>query len=207
MARPRTTSDEQIFTATGEALRRHGLSGTTLAAVAREAGMSSAGLVQRFGSKRALLLAFAERAADATGACFAQARQRTDCALEALHEGLAALTEGLDSPAQLANSLGFLQLDVADEEFRRHAAANARRVESELEALLGEAVDARELDDGAEPQRLAHSVYVAYNGALVLWPLLGQAPLRDELRAAVDAVLLPHRPARPTRALPKEANA
>ncbi|NHC44535.1 TetR/AcrR family transcriptional regulator [Motilibacter aurantiacus] len=194
MARPRTTSDEQVFAATARAVRRHGPAGTTLAAVAREAGMSSAGLVQRFGSKRALLLAFAERAAEATGACFAGSRARSTSALAAVHDALATLTADIEGPADLANSLGFLQLDVADPEFRAHAAVNARRVEAELAALLAEAVRDGELAGGVDVVSLAHAAYVAYNGVLVLWPLTGQAPLRDELRAAIDAVLLPHRP-------------
>ncbi|HXA62933.1 MAG TPA: helix-turn-helix domain-containing protein [Streptosporangiaceae bacterium] len=51
---PRTVDDATIPRATAEVIGRAGLAGLTLAAVAREAGLSAATLVQRFGSKRGL---------------------------------------------------------------------------------------------------------------------------------------------------------
>jgi AcrR family transcriptional regulator len=197
MARPRTVSDDDVVAATGRALNRHGLAGTTLAVVAREVGISPAGLVQRFGSKRELLLAFAARAEDATRACFTAARSGAASPIEALHRALAELTTGVRDRSELANSLGFLQLDLTDEAFRALAAADARRARAEVGALLAEAVVTGELRAGVDTAALARAVHVAYNGVLVLWALLGEAPLPEELRTAVDAVLHPHRPDRP----------
>ena len=194
MVRPRTVSDDDVLAATGRALDRHGLSGTTLAVVAREVGISPAGLVQRFGSKRDLLLAFARRAEDSTRASFAAARVEALSPLDALHRSLADLTAGVRDRAALANSLGFLQLDLTDEAFRALAAGNARRAQAEIEDLLVAALSAGELRADADTAALARAVYVSYNGVLVLWALLGEAPLPDELRTAVDAVLLHHRP-------------
>jgi len=56
--RPRTTSDEDLLKAVHAVVTRLGPN-LTLADVAKEAGVSAATLVQRFGSKRGLLLAFA----------------------------------------------------------------------------------------------------------------------------------------------------
>jgi AcrR family transcriptional regulator len=197
MARPRTVSDDDVAAATGRALNRSGLAGTTLAAVAREVGITPAGLVQRFGSKRGLLLAFAARAEGATRACFAAARTEAASPLEALHSALESLTAGVQDRAGLANSLGFLQLDLTDEAFRALAAANARRAQAEIDGLLTEAVAAGELRADVDTGALARAVYVAYNGALVLGALLGEAPLQVELGTAVAAVLLPYRPDHP----------
>ena len=55
--RPKATTDQAILDATHRAVTRIGPMRLTLAHVAREAGVSPATLVQRFGSKRALLLA------------------------------------------------------------------------------------------------------------------------------------------------------
>ena len=192
MARPRTVSDELIHEATAEVIRRHGLKGTTLAAVAAEAGLSAAGLVQRFGSKRRLLLEFARRAEAATAACFTGSRAATTSPLQALHAALAALTAQVRERSDLANNLSFLQLDVSDEEFRVLAAANAHRVQAQVEELLREAVDAGELLAGTDTRALARTVHLTYNGVLTLWPLTGTQPLALELRAAVDAALRPH---------------
>ena len=192
VARPRTISDEVVFEATARVLRRHGLTGTTLAAVAAEAGLSAAGLVQRFGSKRELLLAFARRAEEATRSCFRSSRAGATSPLRALHAAMQSLAADVRDRSDLANSLSFLQLDLTDEDFRSLAAANARRVEAEVEDLLLEAVRAGELTSGAATGDLAHTLYLVYNGVLALWPLTGTRPLHEELRTALTAVLEPH---------------
>src|SRR5207247_1703558 len=55
--RPRSTTDADLLTAAARAVSQVGPSRLTLADVAREAGVAPATLVQRFGSKRGLLLA------------------------------------------------------------------------------------------------------------------------------------------------------
>src|ERR1700747_596828 len=54
--RPRETSDEQILAATGRVMQRRSPAQLTLADIAREAGVAPATLIQRFGTKRGLLL-------------------------------------------------------------------------------------------------------------------------------------------------------
>jgi AcrR family transcriptional regulator len=56
-ARPRTVSDEELLEATARAVSRVGPARLTLADVAKEAGVVPATLVQRFGTKRGMLLA------------------------------------------------------------------------------------------------------------------------------------------------------
>ena len=60
-------SNDEIFAAAQRAMTRRGPHELTLADVAAEAGVSAGRLVQRFGSKRALLLALAERFAGSAG--------------------------------------------------------------------------------------------------------------------------------------------
>src|SRR5689334_21094481 len=55
--RPRATTDAELLLAAARAVSRVGPSRLTLADVAAEAGVAPATLVQRFGSKRGLLLA------------------------------------------------------------------------------------------------------------------------------------------------------
>ncbi|GAA2593022.1 TetR/AcrR family transcriptional regulator [Actinomadura fulvescens] len=193
MARPRTTSDEAILGATARALGRLGPGRLTLNAVAAEAGLSPATLVQRFGSKRGLLLAFAQRAAQGARRPFEQARGDHASPLDALHAALAALAAGVATPERLADSLGFLQLDLTDPEFRAHAQTHARVMREEISALLSDAVTAGELAAATVPARLARSVQAAYNGTLIVWALDGDGPLPAALRAALDDLLAPHR--------------
>ncbi|MEV0829451.1 TetR/AcrR family transcriptional regulator [Nonomuraea rubra] len=190
MGRPRTTSDEAILGATARAIGRHGPQGLTLAAVAQEAGLSPATLVQRFGSKRGLLLAFAAHATRTAAEPFERARQEHASPLAALRAALVHLAEGVSTPEELSGSLGFLQLDLTDPDFRAHAAEHARRTRDEIAALLADAVAAGELE--AEAATLAGAVQVAYNGALILWALTGDGPLPDAMREALGQTLRPY---------------
>ncbi|TDD76586.1 TetR/AcrR family transcriptional regulator [Actinomadura rubrisoli] len=193
MARPRTTSDEAVLSAAARALGRLGPGRLTLGAVAEEAGLAPATLVQRFGSKRGLLLALARRAEDGARLPFERARRADASPLAALHAALGAMTAGVRSTGEMANNLGFLQLDLTDPQFRAHAAAHARAMGGEIAALLEEAVAAGELADGVDVALVARSVHLAYNGALILWAVAGEGDLVDALRADVDAALAPYR--------------
>ncbi|TMR25260.1 TetR family transcriptional regulator [Nonomuraea turkmeniaca] len=194
MGRPRTTSDEAILQAAARAIGRHGPQGLTLAAVAQEAGVSPATLVQRFGSKRGLLLALAGHSAETVREPFLRAREAHDSPLAALHAAVAELSAGVSTPEELANSLAFLQLDLTDPEFRAHAAEHARRTRDEIAGLLADAVAAGELTARADAGRLAKAVQITYNGVLILWALTGDGPLGAAMRDALDETLRPHLP-------------
>ncbi|MCF6475997.1 TetR/AcrR family transcriptional regulator [Nonomuraea sp. MG754425] len=192
MGRPRTTSDEAILAATARAIGRHGPQGLTLAAVAGQAGLSPATLVQRFGSKRGLLLAFAAHAAHTAAEPFERARREHGSPLAALRAALIGRSEGVAIPEEPAGSLGFLQFDLTDPDFRAHAAEHARRTRDQIAALLADAAAAGELAAGSEPAPLARAVQVACNGALILWALTGDGPLPDAMAAALDQTLRPY---------------
>src|SRR5918992_5126590 len=69
--RPRTIDDGDILQAAAMTISRVGPSNFTLADVASAVGLSPATLVQRFGSKRGLMLALAEQGVAGVDACFA----------------------------------------------------------------------------------------------------------------------------------------
>ncbi|HEX2316261.1 MAG TPA: TetR/AcrR family transcriptional regulator [Thermomonospora sp.] len=194
MARPRATSDEALLRAAGRALGRLGPAGVTLASVAGEAGVSPATLVQRFGSKRGLLLAVAGRAVPSTAEVFRTVRQEHDSPLQALHAALAELASSVRTPQEMANSLAFLQLDLTDPDFREHAVAQARCMREGVAGLLSDAVAAGELTPDADTERLARSVQVTYNGVLITWALSGEGSLTGVLREYIDDLLSAYRP-------------
>src|SRR5436309_11277068 len=119
--RPRTVPDADILAAANRAIMRLGPSRFTLADVAREAGLAPATLVQRFGSKRALLLALVEFAVASVDACFRMVRATRRSPLAAVIGAATDMTRQVKSPEELANGLAFLQMDIADPEFRRVA--------------------------------------------------------------------------------------
>ncbi|MEW2358934.1 helix-turn-helix domain-containing protein [Spirillospora sp. NPDC029432] len=195
MARPRTTSDEAILEAAARALGRLGPGRLTLGVVAREAGLAPATLVQRFGSKRGLLLALARHAGPGARRHFDRARGEHTAPLEIMKAALAGMAGAVRTPEEMANSLAFLQLDLADPEFREHAAAHARAVGAEIADLLAQAADRGALAPGTDTAALARSVQITYNGALILWALTGEGDLAETLTADLDRLLAPYRPA------------
>ena len=97
--RPRKATDDQVFDAAARLMGRLGPSDLTLAAIAAEAGVTPAALVQRFGSRRGLQLAVAECVADKTPDLFAELRARHQRPLSAIRAYAACYAGIADSPA------------------------------------------------------------------------------------------------------------
>jgi len=168
MARPKSKSDEEVMAATMRAVSSHGVAGLTLAHVGAEAGLAPSTLAERYGSKRALLLAAVKSASRALPASTPAAPAATP--RDAAVDYLVGLARHVGDRRAFAHHLAFLELDVADEEFRAAAAEHVAAVLARLESFGLSAPEARAL-------------YVAYNGALVLWALTGEGSLEDSLRA------------------------
>jgi AcrR family transcriptional regulator len=189
MARPRTVDDEAVLAAASQVVNRVGPSRLTLQRVADEVGLSAPTLVQRFGSKRGLLLAMGDQAAAGWPEVFAAARARTQSPLDSLVGALVDLTSHVATPEAMANSIAFLQIDLSDPEFHERAVASMRRMRDLMAELLAEAVEAGELGPGTDTVALADSVMNAYNGALISWAIFREGRLADRLRRELDHVL------------------
>ena len=190
--RPRQASDEAILAAAFRAIARLGPANLTLADVAAEAGLSAAALVQRFGSKRALLLATAADAAGGSAYIFPALRQRHRSPVAALI-GLADCMALMGTtPTAIANNLAFLHLDLADADFHRHALAAARGMHAGIRALVKDAMAARELRRG-DPDRLASALQAVLNGSLLNWAVAREGALVDRIRRDVRTLLAGYR--------------
>jgi AcrR family transcriptional regulator len=185
--RPRLHSDDELLDATVRAIGAVGPHRLTLADVAREAAVAPATLVQRFGSKRALLLALSGRAAGGAAAVFPPAGSDP---LKALSDGLVALGAPVEDPEAFANHLAFLQLDVGDPELRAHAADHARAVRRAIRRLLDAAVAAGQLEP-CDTRALAGAVHAIRQGALIDWALDRQGTPAARVRRALRALLQP----------------
>lgn len=188
MPRPRTIPDVDVLSAAARVVGRDGPGRLTLAAVGAECGLSPATILQRFGSKRGLLLALAAHGRDDVAAVVRGARDREPSPRAAIVEALCALAGGVRTPSELANHLAFLQLDLVDPELHRLARDHARALRRELATLVREAVAAGELTH-ANPAAAARALYVTYNGSLVGWAIDPDGPLERRLRADVEATL------------------
>lgn len=197
--RPKQASDEDVLRAAFRAISRLGPAKLTLADVAAEAGLTAAALVQRFGSKRALLLAAAADAATGSAYIFPGLRDQhrsAVAAILALADCMAALLG--TSPAALAHNLAFLQIDLGDPEFHRHALAGSRRMHEGIRDLVREAVAAGEIVR-CDAERVASALHATLNGSLVTWAVHRDGPLSQWVRRDLQTVLAPLKTSRRRR--------
>ncbi len=194
--RPRKVSDAGVFAATYRAMQRLGPGDLTLAEIAAEAGVTAGALAQRFGSKRALLLALADEAAASAGAQIRTIRAAHRSPLAALRAYAECLAQLASSPAVLTRNLAYLQIDLADPDFRQRLVAQGRATRVALLELLREARAAGEVRRTADLRALARAVEVALNGALFTWACYQEGTAAGFMRGALDAVLAPYLPPR-----------
>ncbi|WP_234323712.1 helix-turn-helix domain-containing protein [Streptomyces sp. NRRL F-2580] len=197
MGRPRGVDDAVILRAAAQVMGRVGPAGLTLAAVAREVGLVPGTLVQRFGSKRGLLLALAAQSAKDAGERAGRVRREHASALGALAALTAESVAGMDTPETFAHHLAFLCTDLADPQLYAHALAVHQAQGRAVEALLAEAAEAGELRAGTDVAALARTVRAITAGAGLTWALDRRGTLAQRLRQELDTVLLPHIPPHP----------
>jgi AcrR family transcriptional regulator len=191
MPRPRTVTDEAILRAAAEAIGEKGPAAFTLADVGSRVGLSPATLLQRFGSKRGLLLKLAESGPEWAKQNFSRAAARGTSSRTALISALKAMTAGVASPHALANNLAFLQMDLTDPEFHALAVAHAKAFRRGIESLLAEAKRSGELPPATDTKRLAEAVEAVYNGALITWAIHRKGRVENHLAKQLATLLGP----------------
>jgi AcrR family transcriptional regulator len=190
--RPRTVTDDAILEATGRIIGQLGPSRFTLADVGAAVGLSAATLLQRFGSKRGLLLALAGSSAGYVDACFAAIRASTSSPLDALVASASHMATMAESPETLANHLAFLQIDLSDPEFHALAHENAKLTVAGYRRLLDESVASGELHP-CDTRRIARAVSAISGGSLIAWAITREGTAVDYLRTDLETLLSPYR--------------
>jgi AcrR family transcriptional regulator len=190
--RPRTVTDDEILSATARAMSKVPPTRFTLADVAREVGLAPATLVQRFGSKRGLLLALSSQSAASMDACFDAVRQAHASPLEALLSAATEMARFSATPEELANSLAYLQIDLSDPDFHRHILDSSRAMQRGYRALLEDAVAAGELTP-CDTKRLARAVEAVAAGSLIGWAIHRSGKAEAWVRQDLETVLSPYR--------------
>jgi AcrR family transcriptional regulator len=189
--RPRKAEDVDVFAALVRVMKRRGPSELTLRAIAAEAGVTAGRLVQRFGSKRALLLAHARHAAATGDVGVPPPRRRTSSPLAALRSVTAAYAQLATSPRAAVRNLAYLHNDLSDPALRRHLLRLSQAARAWYEQLLADAVAAGELQTTNLP-RLARLIEATLRGSFVSWTLYREGSAASWLAADLDAVLRPY---------------
>jgi AcrR family transcriptional regulator len=190
--RPQKASNDEVFAATQRVMSRVGPRDLLLAEIAAEAGVTAGALVQRFGSKRELLLAVVERWAEGTRQMMEGLRARHHsplAALKAYAESVAAMGQ---TPGALAHHLSYLQLDLTDADFRRHMRRSAEVTRSTLAGWMAEAVAVGELKATIDVAGLVRLFEATLGGSLLSWAVYQEGSSVDWVLRDLDALLAPH---------------
>lgn len=194
MPRTKTISDQALMGVLKHVLRSVGPAQITLTDVAKEADLTPSTLLQRFGSKRGLLLAFARHEAEKADFPFRRALAATKSPLQALRNGLSMSTNQVESRQQVVNGLAMSMIDLDDADLLAAAQLHARNVLAAIGELIEAAIAAGELEQ-AQPGKLALAVQCAWNGAVIQWAIDGERSfdsfLDDALTPLIGAVQRP----------------
>ena len=191
--RPRSVSDADVLAATARVMSRVGPRELTLADIAKEAGLAPATLIQRFGSKRDLLLALSTGAAEYVDESFDELRAAHASPLETLIAAATFMTQHTATPEEMANHLAYLQIDLSDPDFHRQILDSSRRTLVGYEALLNEAIAAGELAP-CDTKRLARAIGSMSGGSLLAWAIFREGSSVEWVRADLATLLDPYRP-------------
>ena len=189
--RRQKVSDDDVFAAAQRAMSRLGPHELTLADIAEEAGVTPGRLVQRFGSKRALLVALSERFAASAAPVFAGLRAAHGGPLATLRAYAACMADLAPTPEALLRNLAYLQGDLADKVLRGHLVENARASRREIESLVRAAVAAGELRREVDVRSLARTVETVIGGSLMSWATYREGKAVDWIGKDLEAVLAP----------------
>ena len=181
-----------MFAALVRVMQRRGPAELTLREIGAEAGVTAGALVQRFGSKRAMLLAHARYAAATGDVGITVPRPRTSSPLEGLRSVAAMYAQLADSPRAAVRNLAYLHNDLADPALRRHLLRLSRAARVWYEERLAAAVAAGELGPETNVQTLARLIEVTLRGSLLSWALYREGAADKWLREDLDATLRPY---------------
>ena len=192
MARPRKVSDDDVYAATLRVMSRVGPGQLTLSEIADEAGVTAGALVQRFGSKRELLVRLAGLLGSGMSAFFAELRAQHESPLAVVRAYAECMADMAKTPAALLRNFAYLQVDLTDPELRTQLVAQSKEVRKELAASLRDAVARGELQRDTDIPALVRNLEALISGALLTWAFHQQGTAKKWIASHVDALLAPH---------------
>jgi AcrR family transcriptional regulator len=190
--RPQKVTDGDIYIAAQRAMSRLGPGELTLSEIAKEAGVTAGLLVQRFGSKRELLLALSRQFSGGAGDMFAELRRAHRSPLAALRAYSDCMAHLAANPAAFARNFAYLQIDLTDPDFRKPLSTHAAAARLELQKLIKEAIAAKELSPHTNAKQLARTIEAVVGGSMLSWAYNQEGTAAKWMRQDLDAVLKPY---------------
>lgn len=196
IGRPRTFSDEAIYAATATVLAKMGNEHLSLSLIADEVGCSPPALVQRFGSKRALLLNYVAWITEQIRLRFAAVGETNAAPLDKI-KGLASLPRS-KRPYEITEQEGmptsvFMHLAAwNDDSFRPLVEERLELLENEFHKLLVQATEAGQIR-GCDEREMARALVTTFSGIALQALSVSRGPVEERAGHMVDFLLKPYR--------------
>jgi AcrR family transcriptional regulator len=186
--------DSAILLAAAKVVTKTGPENFTLADVGQEVGLSAATLVQRFGSKRLLMLAMLEQMTSIVNGRFAAKAAEAETPLESLYAAALDRADPTYGPENVANGLAFLLMEIGDPDFRSIAVSSAAQAVEAYKTMLDNAIEVGELSPtGIDTQNLAETIHSMTLGSLMMWVIHRDLASKPRTKRDLDTLLTPHR--------------
>lgn len=192
--RPRRLPDSAILSAAAKVVSKTGPERFTLADVGQEVGLSAATLVQRFGSKRLLMLAMLEQMTNLVSGRFTAKAAGGETPLESLYAAALDRADPAHGPDNVGNGIAFLLLEISDPDFHAIAVSSAKQAVAAYKKLLDNAIEVGELTDaGIDTRDLAETIHSMTLGSLMMWVIHRDAGTKPRTKRDLDTLLHPYR--------------
>ena len=192
MPRSKTVPDDKVFSITLRLLGKLGFKSLTLEQVGTESRLSPSTLVQRFGSKKKLVLHALVFAVDnlelrAKEIC----KSQWDRPVDKLVDYLCSTVVEIRKKDDFANHFALLALDVSDKEFQEVANRHNRAQLKLIKHFVDSAAEKKLVVD-CDTKALAQSIQIHFNGCLCTWPIMGKGKLTNWVEKNIKTLLKPH---------------
>ncbi|HET8725941.1 MAG TPA: TetR family transcriptional regulator [Alphaproteobacteria bacterium] len=179
MSRRKAIADDVVLDGILNLMRRSGPERVTFAAVGSETGLSGASLVQRFGSKPAMVQAALLRAWDGLDALTRELDQRSAETPSGAVDLLVGLSRAYGDGEAYVEGLVLLREDLRDPVLRRRGEAWG----GTLAAALGRRLDRH----GSSRSVLGRMMASQWQGALLWWGFERKKPVEEEIAETLTA--------------------
>ncbi len=180
MPRKRTVPDQALLDEALLVVRESGPDALTFAALAPRVGLAASTIVQRFGTKAALLQAALGRAWDRLDEATAAADDRASVEPGGVVELLVGLTGEYD-PQDYADQLLILREDLRDPVLRARGRAWLAALTHAVERRLGEVP--------GDVAGMGELIVAQWQGTLTVWSFMRNGPLISVVRAGLEDLL------------------
>lgn len=180
---------ERIIAAALEYFGQQGYHGTSMREIAREVGLSQAGLLHHFANKADLLIAVLDSRDTLTGAMATAAVERTADPLA----GLVAVVEDNAAQRELVQMFVVLSAEATDQQHPAHDyfRRRAQHVIELMRAGLQQALDQGSVRPGLDPDLAARQCQALMYGLQVQWLLDPSTDMSGIFRQFVDGFAVP----------------